>query len=322
MASIRSAAASRTCSQLSNTNNRSLPSNAAATDSLHALAGLLGDAQHRRHRVGHRRGIGDRRQFEKPDAVGELIGEPACYLHREAGLADPAHPGQRDQPMGLRSAAATSATSASRPMKLVTAGASSRESDQACPQRRKVRSQTGRSDLKHPHRGREVAQPARSQIDEINTAEQTGRRLGHQDLTAVPGSHHPRRAVEHRPEIVSFAQLGLTGRNPIRTGNCNSRCASIAAFTADIGDANAAATPSPVWLNKNPSYASIAVRNTLSCATRADRIPSASASHRRVEPSTSVNKNVTTPEGATAAAADTSSESHSRHAATSQIGGI
>src|SRR6202012_3172498 len=38
----------------------------------------------------------------------------------------------------------------------------------------------------------------------------------------------------------------------------------------------------------------------------AARIPCASASHRRVEPSTSVNKNVTTPEGA--AAVDTHAE--------------
>ena len=42
----------------------------------------------------------------------------------------------------------------------------------------------------------------------------------------------------------------------------------------------------------------------------------------RVEPSTSVNKNVTTPEGAAAAGADTPAESHNRHAATSHIGGI
>src|SRR4051794_38774363 len=49
------------------------------------------------------------------------------------------------------------------------------------------------------------------------------------------------------------------------------------------------------WLNKNPPRASIAVRNTSSCAERADRIASASASHRRVEPSISVNKNVRPP---------------------------
>ena len=39
MASIRSAAASSTCSQLSNTNSRTRPSNAAATDSLTVLPG-------------------------------------------------------------------------------------------------------------------------------------------------------------------------------------------------------------------------------------------------------------------------------------------
>ena len=65
----------------------------------HALARLLGDAQHRRHRVGHRRRIGDRGQFEKPDTVGKFIGQPRRDLGRQAGLADPAHPGQRHQPM-------------------------------------------------------------------------------------------------------------------------------------------------------------------------------------------------------------------------------
>ena len=39
IASIRSAAASRTCSALSNTSNRARPSNAAATDSLTVLSG-------------------------------------------------------------------------------------------------------------------------------------------------------------------------------------------------------------------------------------------------------------------------------------------
>ena len=48
---------------------------------------------------------------------------------------------------------------------------------------------------------------------------------------------------------------------------------------------------------QQPPGASIAVHNTSSSAAKAIRIASASASHRRVEPSTSVNKNVTTPEG-------------------------
>ncbi len=65
----------------------------------HALARLLGDAQHRRDRVGHRRRIGDRRQFENPDAIGKFTGQPCRDFGGQAGLADPAHPGQRDQPM-------------------------------------------------------------------------------------------------------------------------------------------------------------------------------------------------------------------------------
>ena len=81
------------------------------------------------------------------------------------------------------------------------------------PQRRKVRAQARRSDLKHPDRGRQIPQPSRPQIDEINPAEQTRRRLGQQDLTAVPGGHHPRRTIEHRTEVVALAQLGFAGRH-------------------------------------------------------------------------------------------------------------
>jgi hypothetical protein len=71
--------------------------------------------------------------------------------------------------------------------------------------------------------------------------------------------------------------------------------------------------PAAVRLNPPP--------HTSSWAASAARIPWASASHRRVEPSTSVNRNVTTPEGAAARAADTPAESHNRQAPTSHIGG-
>jgi hypothetical protein len=50
-------------------------------------------------------------------------------------------------------------------------------------------------------------------------------------------------------------------------------------------------------------------------------MPSASASHRRVDPSTSVNRNVTTPEGAAAGSADTYAGCHKEHSPTSNIGG-
>ena len=67
----------------------------------HGLARLLSDAQHRRHRVGHRRRIGDRSQCEKPNAVGELIGQLRGDFGCQAGLANPAHTGQRHKPMSV-----------------------------------------------------------------------------------------------------------------------------------------------------------------------------------------------------------------------------
>ncbi len=58
----------------------------------YALAGLLGDAQHRGHRVGHRRRIGDRGQFEKPDAVGKFIASRAATSSASRVLPTPPTP--------------------------------------------------------------------------------------------------------------------------------------------------------------------------------------------------------------------------------------
>ena len=71
-----------------------------------------------------------------------------------------------------------------------------------------------RSDLEHPDWGRQIPQPPRPQIHQIDAAEQTRRRVGQQDLPAVPGGHHPRRSIEHRTEVVCPAQLGFAGRQP------------------------------------------------------------------------------------------------------------
>jgi hypothetical protein len=62
------------------------------------------------------------------------------------------------------------------------------------------------------------------------------------------------------------------------------------------------------------------VRSASSCAIRAARIAAASASHRRVDPSISVNRNVTTPEGA--AAADTRTGCHTEPRRNSNITGL
>ena len=42
--------------------------------------------------------IGDRRQRHEGHAIGKLLAYVGRHLQGEAGLAHPAHPGQRDQP--------------------------------------------------------------------------------------------------------------------------------------------------------------------------------------------------------------------------------
>ena len=83
----------------------------------------------------------------------------------------------------------------------------------------------------------------------------------------------------------------------MRTGSARARWAETAASTAAPADWNAAQTPSPVCLNNQPPQESIADRNTSSWAANSTRISSGAASQRRVEPSISVNKNVTVPDG-------------------------
>ena len=63
----------------------------------HGLARLLGDAQHRRDGIGYRRRISDRGEFEKPNAVVEVVGQPRPDLERKPCFADPANTGERDQ---------------------------------------------------------------------------------------------------------------------------------------------------------------------------------------------------------------------------------
>ena len=110
--------------------------------------------------------------------------------------------------------------------------------------------------------------------------------------------HHPRGPVEHCAEVVVSTQFGLTG------GDAHAHRQFQRPLRGDGGvDGGArrsecrAHTVTGV-LEHQPSCVSTVSRSTWSCASSAARIASASASQRRVEPSISVNRKVTTPDGA------------------------
>ena len=80
-----------------------------------------------------------------------------------------------------------------------------------CPQWRTIRPQARSLDLEHLNRGRQIPQPARPQIQQIHSAEQTRRRVGQQDLTTMSSGHHSCGSIEHRSEVIAVAQLRLAG---------------------------------------------------------------------------------------------------------------
>jgi len=128
----------------------------------------------------------------------------------------------------------------------------------------------------------------------------------------MAGGHHPRSSVEHRAEVVPVAPLGLPGRDPhphrqLQLPLCRDRGVDRRSRRGKRG--NHAVTG---MAEQETVVRLIEERSTSSCAITDVRIAAASASHRRVDPSISVNRNVTTPDGAVARSADTSAESHNR----------
>ena len=113
---------------------------------------------------------------------------------------------------------------------------------------------------------------------------------------------------------------------PIRTGNCSARCAATAASTAQPGEPNAAHTPSPgvleqpaaVRLDRRAQH--LVMGRLVLPASHSRRSPTDEST---VDPSTSVNRNVTTPDGGgPAEEADTRSECHNGNGLSLEIVGM
>ncbi len=99
IASIRSAAASRTCSQLSKTNSRDRPSSAAATDSLTVLPGCWVMPSTAATASGTDAGSVTAASSKTQAPSGNSSASCAATSSCEARLANSAYPGQRHQPV-------------------------------------------------------------------------------------------------------------------------------------------------------------------------------------------------------------------------------
>ena len=178
----------------------------------HGPSRLLADTEHGGHGACDQLGVGHRRQLDQPHSVPGAIQYLGRHLQRQPGLADPARPGDRDQPTPpghqrpQLSQLAGPAHETSRLRRQVMA---QRRVIQR-PQRAEPPGQARPGHLEHLLRAAQVLQAVLAQIRQPDPAgqppgQQLKRRPGHQDLTAMPGRQEPGGPVHHRTEIITVA---------------------------------------------------------------------------------------------------------------------
>ena len=127
-----------------------------------------------------------------------------------------------------------------------------------------------------------------------------------QDLGTVGGVHHSSGSVHRSTEVVAVAfvrfaavQTHADGEpKPVRPGGVRERdLAHDGGRERSVGAVEAAANPSPPVEKTWPAWATIVDRRISSWRASAVRMWSGRCSQDAVDPSTSVNRNVTVPEG-------------------------
>ena len=168
------------------------------------------------------------------------------------------------------------------------------------PQRRELRAPVPARHLEHRARRSQVAQPVLAQIDQLDSRSRTSRRYRSRTTTCPPCATPISRArtVQLGAEVVAVAQFGLTGVQPHPHPQDGSE-------PQLRSDRRRACVRSPTQtgrhtvagvLEQEPAMLSITSRRRV-VFHQVPASPRGSSSHRRVEPSTSVNRNVTVPEG-------------------------
>ncbi len=113
----------------------------------------------------------------------------------------------------------------------------------------------------------------------------------------MPRRHHPRGAVQHGAEVVAAAQFGLAGGDTHPHRQLQRSLSGDRGIDRRTRRGEHRAHPVAGVVEQPAIVRFDGSRKKSSWASSAARIASASASHRRVEPSISVNRKVRTPEG-------------------------
>ena len=172
---------------------------------------LRGDAEHRRDRRRHRVRVAHRRELDQPDAVGELARDLRPDLDREAGLADPADAGQRDQPVPAHELGdlADDLLAPDHRAQLLREVAGDGVD---AAQHGEVGPESLGEHLVHRHPAAQPPQPVLTERAQPHpVAQQHLGRVGHEHLPAVRDRHQPRGAVDLAAEVVPVALDRLTG---------------------------------------------------------------------------------------------------------------
>ena len=184
---------------------------------------LLPHPQRRRDGRGHEGRVGQRRQVDEPDPVGEGVEQLGRRLQRQARLADAARPGQRQQPGPRAGSVRSRAEQRRRPRQLVSPTEERRRLGREVGQstverveRREGGGQAGGDQLGDALRPVEVPEAVLAEVQESHplrqvVAGQLRRRQREEHLPAVPGVEQAGDAVQRLPEIVAAPRLGLAG---------------------------------------------------------------------------------------------------------------
>ena len=286
------------------------PAGAAGRASASATVSMSGASpcgvmpEHGRDRGRDRRRVADRRQLDHPHAVGELAGDLGADLERQPGLADPADAGQRDQPV--------------RPHELGDLGDHLLAADERAQLLREVARRSGRRcgapGTRSGVRRRRPGTPTSVRADRGAGARPAA--AAPRGRAAAPRSR-PTRAPDRRARATSAAPRGSPRcrsssgrvRSPHR---CAAPCAPRSRRRCRRAAAPAPRSPRPPRRPRSRTRRrsrrhrcrTRSRRGVRSCRARcASWTRSASAmsvgasSHRRVESSMSVNRNVTVPPG-------------------------